>query len=154
GTVYSKEQGRVEFWYKPNFAYNGINSELAFFWLRGAPIADRIEFDRLSDSNSFDLELVYYARCVVGGVTNCTGPSHSSADYVRSLRIANADYRDYWVQGKWMKFEVTWDFFEANEEDKLKIFLTYHDGSIWQTLELAGTHSGVMHPEAMVDLGR
>lgn len=151
GTVYSKEQGRIEFWYKPNFAYDGAPGELSLFWLRGAPVIDRIELNRAPGSD-YNLEFIYYARCVTGGDVSCN--SHSSAEYDRTLSVPKENYQNYWVQGKWMKFEAVWDNSEENEEDKLKLFITHHDGSSWQMVELSGTHTGVLHPEAMADLNR
>lgn len=153
GSIYNKEQGRVEFWYKPNHAYNDLtNTELAFFWLRGSPVNDRIEFIRAQ--TPFTLEFTYFARCIDSGVTNCSGSGHGPADQTRRLSVSAANYNSYWVEGKWMMFELVWDYGESAEDDKLKLYITYHDGSSWQTIEPTATHSGVMNPPALADLDR
>lgn len=147
GSQASKDVGKVEFWYKPNVAYN-YNDELDLFRIRGL-IFDRIELLKRNNSGNNTLDFKYDARCEVQGTQNCTGPDHGPASDTRVLSIASSTYQSYWVVNKWIKFTLTWDYFEAVEADKLKLTITYHNGSSWQTVPLTGSVSGVMNPIKM-----
>lgn len=143
-TYYTKQQGRIEFWYKPNVAYNS-GGNLGFFRIRGQ-VFDKIDLHR---TGAYNLDFLYDARCQVAGYS-CDDPNGhqgNPAGWTRRLRIPTANFQNYWVVNKWIKFEVLWNYYESNENDKLKIFITYHDGTNWQTTELTGTHTGVMTPE-------
>ncbi|HRN86408.1 MAG TPA: right-handed parallel beta-helix repeat-containing protein [Candidatus Dojkabacteria bacterium] len=132
GQDYDKFQGKVEFWYKPNVAYTQPN-DLTFFYLR-TRATDTITL--VKDASADYLEFQYDSSCVgTGGTCNNAGTGLIDNRRTRYDDTGTGNYTNYWVIGKWMKFSAQWDYYAPTEEEKLKLLITYHNGTAWETVE-------------------
>jgi CSLREA domain-containing protein len=142
GQDYDKFQGKAEFWYKPAYNYTQ-NYKMTFFSLR-TRATDKISLVKENNSDSNRIEFTYDASCIsTGGI--CGNSGSGVIDY-RRTRIASSEYSSYWTTGKWMKFSAEWDYYAPTEEEKLKLFITYHNGTSWETVEPTKTTLQEMNP--------
>jgi CSLREA domain-containing protein len=139
---YHKYVGKMEFWYKPAVPYTQ-NNRMTFYRLRTMSY-DKISFIKGENALSNYLEFQYDASCINTG--NICDNNGTGAVDNRRTRIAQAEYSSYWTVGKWMKFETEWDYYAPTEAEKLKVFITYHNGSNWVRVEPAKTTVSVMNP--------
>lgn len=132
GQDYDKFQGKVDFWYKPNVSYTQPN-DLTFFFLR-TRATDTITL--VKDASADYLEFQYDSSCVgTGGTCGNAGSGLIDNRRTRYDDTGTGNYTNYWVIGKWMKFSAQWDYYAPTEEEKLKLLITYHNGTAWETVE-------------------
>lgn len=142
GQDYDKFQGRAEFWYKPAVAYTR-NNDMTLFKLRTRS-TDNISLVKKNNANNNILEFSYDASCIGNG-GQC-GSSGTGVIDNRRTQISATNYSSYWTIDKWMKFSAEWDYYAPTEAEKLKLFITYHNGTSWETVEPTKTTVQVMNP--------